>query len=149
MTPRLRLFIASFAVALLALTVPVRAAGTLTVTSSYNSVSGMTLYTLAWTSTAGGAVSGNAFPVKRGRVIQVKFMPTLVSTQPSDLYDVTLIDEESVDLLNGQGANLSNAEGLYLQFNPPLWHDDTQDLDLVVANAGAAKTGTVYLWVAN
>lgn len=149
MTSRFRLFIASFAVACLALIGPVHAAGTLTVTTTYSASSGMTLYTLAWTSTAGGAVSGNAFAVKRGRIIQVKFVPAAAGDQPTDLYDVTLIDEHSIDLLNGQGANLSNATGLYLQFNPSLWHDETQDLDLVVANAGATKKGTVYLWVAN
>lgn len=108
---------------------------------------GVTLYTVSWTSTAGGAVSGNAFPVKSGLILQVKFMPGSGGTQPTDLYDITLSDEQSVDVLNAQGSNLSNATGLYLQFDPPLWHDGDNDLDLVVSNAGASKTGTFYVWV--
>jgi hypothetical protein len=145
---RFRLLLGAVVIACVATTAPLKAVGTLTVTTA-DVGGGVTLYTLAWTSTAGGGVSGNAFSVRRGRILQVKFMPNTAGTQPTDLYDITLVDEESIDLLNGQAANLSNATGLYLQFNPPLWHDETQDLDLVVANAGAAKTGTVYLWVAN
>lgn len=127
-------------------------AGTLTVTSS-SVGGGVAKYTLAWVSTAGGAVSANAFAVKRGELLQVKFVPDGGGTQPTDLYDVTLVDENSIDVLAGAGANLSNAAStikvpsfgattLYRYF-----HDGTQTLDLVVANAGAAKGGTVHLWV--
>jgi hypothetical protein len=74
-------------------------------------------------------------------------------TQPSDLYDVTLVDTNAIDVIAGVGANLSNATStlkvpsfgtttLYRYY-----HDGTQQLDLVVANAGAAKGGTVVLWV--
>lgn len=132
--------------ALVMLSTHVGAAGTVTVTS-VDVGQGVTLYTVAWTSTAGGAVSANAFAVKAGSILQVKFMPNTAGTQPTDLYDATLVDEQSIDILNGQAANLSNATGLYLQFSPPLRHDGDNDLDLVIANAGNAKTGTVYVWV--
>lgn len=137
---------ATIALAMVLLIAPVLAVGTLTAAAT-DAGEGVTLYTLSWTSTAGGAVSGNAFAVKRGHILQVKFVPGSGGTQPTDLYDITLTDEQSVDLLNAQGSNLSNATGLYLQFDPPLWHDADNDLDLVVANAGASKTGTVYVWV--
>lgn len=146
MVMRMRRFL--FVLALLATMIssPLGAVGTVTVTTA-DAGNGVTLYTVAWTSTAGGAVSGNAFAVKRGHLKQIKFVPNSAGTQPTDLYDVTLVDENSIDVLNSQGANLSNSAGLYLQFDPPLWHDADNDLDLVVANAGNAKGGTVYLWV--
>ena len=138
-------------IAALALGVPVSAAGTATV--AITSVGGgITKITIAWTSTAGGAVSANAFAAPRGELLQVKFVPGSGGTQPSDLYDITLIDTDSVDVLAGAGANLSNAAG---SFKVPSFgattlfrylHDGAQNLDLVVANAGAAKTGTVTLW---
>lgn len=125
---------------------PVTAAGTLTVTTSVVG-DGVTKYTIAWTSTAGGAVSGNAFAVKRGQLLQVKFVPNTGATQPTDLYDATLIDTDSLDVLAGAGADLSNSAAKLILFNPTLFNDATQNMDLVIANAGNAKTGTVYLWV--
>jgi hypothetical protein len=127
-------------------------AGTLTVTSSQLR-GGVTKYTLLWLSTAGGAVSANSFPVRVGELLQVKFVPDGGGTAPSDLYDVTLVDTDAVDVLAGAGANLSGTLSsikipsfgtttLYRYF-----HDGSQNLDLVVANGGNAKGGTVYLWV--
>lgn len=126
-------------------------AGTLTRTSARVAF-GATKVTLAWVSTSGGAVSGNAFAAPAGELLQVKFVPDAAATQPSDQYDATLVDENGVDVLAGAGANLSNAAGsikvpsfgattLFRYF-----HDGAQNLDLVIANAGAAKGGTVVLW---
>jgi hypothetical protein len=126
-------------------------AGTVTTTTTQGG--GVTKYSIAWVCTAGGAVSGNLFDVVRGELLQVKFVPDGGGTQPSDLYDVTLVDTNAIDVIAGVGANLSNATStlkvpsfgtttLYRYY-----HDGTQQLDLVVANAGAAKGGTVVLWV--
>lgn len=134
---------------LLAVAAP-RAAGTVTVTSA-GIGGGITRYTIVWTSTAGGAVSGNAFSVNRGEILQVKFVPDGGGTQPTDLYDITLVDAASVDYLAGVGANLSNATSTVTvpkvnsSFRP--FVDGTFTLDLVVANAGSAKAGTVILWI--
>lgn len=123
------------------------AAGTVTVTTAVISGSSVTRYTIAWTSTAGGAVSANTFSVKAGHLIEIKFVPGSAGNQPTDLYDVTLIDTDSIDLLSGRGANLSNATSSRMVWDPPLYHDATQAFDLVVANAGNAKSGTVILYV--
>lgn len=140
-------------VGLLALiTAPVFAVGTVVVTT-LEIGGGVTKYTVDWTSDASGAVSSNAFNVKRGELLQVKFVPDGGGTQPTDLYDVTLVDSNSVDVLAGGGANLSNAAStikvpsfgattLYRYY-----HDGTSTLDLVVANAGNAKGGLLILWV--
>ena len=122
------------------------AAGTVTVTSAVVAP-GVTKYTIAWTSTAGGAVSGNAFVVKPGRLLEIKFVPNTSATQPTDLYDVTLVDTDNVDVLNGRGVDRSNATSSILLWDPPMFRDGLQNLDLVVANAGNAKTGTVILYV--
>ncbi len=127
-------------------------AGTLTV-SRASLRYGVTKYTLAWTSSAGGTVSGNAFAVVAGELLQAKFVPGTSGSQPTNLYDVTLVDTDSVDVLNGIGANLSNAANTIdvptfgAASTHRYFHDASQSLDLVVANAGNAKSGTVYLWV--
>lgn len=133
-------------------------AGTNTVTSA-EIASGITKYTCAWTSTAGGAVSANLFDIRRGTLLQVKFVPGTGGTQPTNNYTVALNDTDGLDVLAGvgQGTNLSNVTpslkvpyfGLAAtQVFSPYFHDGSQQLDLVVAAAGAAKTGTVMLWIA-
>jgi hypothetical protein len=148
MTPRslLRSALLLVAVLWLVASAPLSATGTVVVTTA-NVGGGVTKYTIAWTSTAGGAVSGNTFSVKSGRILAVKFMPNTSATQPTNLYDATLIDTDSVDILNAAATDLSNSAGRYFSFDPPLFLDGTQVLDLVIANAGAAKTGTVSIWV--
>lgn len=134
---------------ILALTVPVGAVGTATVTSAtVRDVSTRYLrYTIAWTSSAGGAVSGNTFTVVSGRIVSVRFVPGSGGTQPTDAYDVTLIDTNSVDVLFGAGANLSNTLSTVTRLSPAYFQDGSRVLDLVVANAGDSKTGTVQVLV--
>lgn len=124
-------------------------AGTLTVTTA-DKGQGVTQYTMAWVSTAGGAVSANAFPMKAGTIVGWKAVPDGGGTQPTDLYDLTLDDTNTVDLLAGGGANLSNATSTrkvpFLSTYGRVYFEGG-NVDLVVANAGAAKGGTVYVWV--
>ena len=121
---------------------PAQAVGTLSVTGPTNG-----LITIAWTSSAGGAVSGNSFTVPNAQIKQVKYVPGSGGSQPTDLYDITLTDADGLDLLGGTGANLSNAAAaLFTDLN--VWivlPAAANTVDLVVANAGNAKSGTVYL----
>lgn len=101
-------------------------------------------HSIAWTSDASGNVSGNAATVKRGMLRQVKFIPGSGGAQPTDLYDVTLLDADGADLLVGNGANKSNASAIwYLPTNPIMV--EAGDVTPTVANAGNAKTGTIIL----
>src|SRR5688572_18993124 len=99
-------------------------AGTVTPTFSTQD-SMITKIAVAWVSSAGGAVSGNAstIAVPKGRLLQVQIVPDAGGTQPSDLYDLTLIDTNSIDLLNdgttAHGSNLSNSAGKYIRFSEP------------------------------
>jgi hypothetical protein len=69
---------------------------------------GVTKYSIAWTSDASGNVNSTPVALKRGRLLQVKFVPTNGGTQPSNNYAATLLDGDDVDLLVGKGATLSN-----------------------------------------
>lgn len=135
--------------ALLLWSVPSFAAGTATVTSGLvrDNNTRYQKYRIAWTATAGGAVSGNTFTVAAGRLVSVRFVPGTSGTQPTDQYDVTLIDTNSVDVLFGAGANLSNAASTVSRLSPAYFQDGSRVLDLVVANAGDSKTGVVEILV--
>lgn len=118
----------------------------MTTTSTGAAVPYSQVYAMTLTSTAGGAVSGNAQTVALGQLVQVKVIPAAGGTQPTDLFDLTLLDADGVDVLSGAGANKSNASATATVFNPPVWLDTTT-LDPVLANAGSAKVVTVKLFV--
>jgi len=108
-----------------------------------------------WLSDAAGAVSGILSDPVNGEIEKVVFVPDGGGTQPSDLYDVTLLDEDGFDVLAGQGANLSNVNKSQVCPGIPLKDGATTSvkkgivngtLQLVVTNAGNAKGGIVYLY---
>jgi len=120
------------------------ASGTVTVTRTQLG-SQYVLFAIAWTSTAGGAVSGNTLGIGRGKIIQVEFVPS-ASNAPTDLYDAQLNDSYgTVNVLSTGGDNLSATTSKILQLVPPFYVDGVMTLDLVIANAGASKQGTVYV----
>ena len=144
----------------LCLIVPLSATGTVVVTTAEN-VPGTVIYSVAWTSAVGGAVTGNVssgwgltsglvYPI-RGKLTQVKFIPNTGVTQPTDAYDVTIVDSDGASLLVidavDYGANLSNAAPKIGVFSPPIYLDGSKTLDVRVANAGDAKTGIVQFWI--
>jgi hypothetical protein len=111
-------------------------------------------YTWSWTSAADGTVS-SASPYKiSGEILRVVFNPG--ATAPTTLYDITLTDENSMDVLAGQGGNLSEVnttnvcpgvplkDGTTTSTRPIAVHDT---LTLNVTNAGDSKQGTVDVYV--
>lgn len=128
-------------------------AGTVVVTTE-DLGGGYTKYSIAWLSSAGGAVTENAVALKRGHIHQVKCIPDAGGTQPTDLYDLTFVDAITggVDFFTGIGANLSNANR---KIGVPQVGDGTTALQRVfveagtyyptIANAGSAKGGTIVL----
>lgn len=125
-----------------------------TVTESFQDHRTVRKLSLAWTSDASGAVSGTDSSVVSGEILRVTFVPGAGAVQPTDLYDLTLLDEDGVDVLQGLGANLSNANTTSVA---PLLGDGTAadsvhvavdgPLSLVVAAAGNAKSGTLILYL--
>lgn len=148
---RHRLAILSVALLVLVLAAPAWAAGSITVTRTDVGAS-IVRYTLAWTCDASGAVSGQQLNIRSGHIAFVKFVPGAGGSQPTDLYDAQLQDGNDVDLLNdgttAAGSNLSNATSKILALWPPPYYDASASLELVISNAGNAKTGTVYIYVA-
>lgn len=121
-------------------------AGTATVTQLYKSRK-VKSYSIAWTSTAGGAVSANAFATIGGYIVRVTVVPGSGGSAPTDLYDATLVDADNIDVLDATGANLAAATGVTFNFDPPLFLPSGGTLDLVIANAGNAKTGRVDIYI--
>jgi hypothetical protein len=113
-------------------------------------------YVLAWTSDASGNVSGIPAPTMNGTICKVEFVPGSGGNAPTDQYDVTLTDIAGVDVLGGQGANLSNAAASAVVPGVPFKDGTTistapcvisDPLTLNVTNAGNAKSGQVILYV--
>jgi len=127
-------------------------AGTLTVTT--DTIGGapgtlkFTRYTCAWVATAGGAVSGNAFAIVPGAIVSMRFTPGSGGDQPTNLYDVTIPETGGLaDLSEGGGTDCVNTGDVLKKLNPPTWQDGSRTIDVVVANAGNAKKGTVTILV--
>ena len=117
---------------------------------------GMRKIKLAWTCTAGGAVSGFLLGVTRGMIRKMVTIPAGGGSAPSDNYDITLLDDEGADVLNGRGADRDTAN--IEQVCPGVTCTDgtsptsvpvavASDLQLVIASAGASKSGTIVLYI--
>lgn len=107
------------------------------------------IYDMAWTSSAGGAVQELPIALDTpGALMQVDITPDTGGTQPTDLFDVTLLTAISggVDLLAGQGADASNASVRVLTFDPPILLT-AANLYPTLANAGNAKTGRIRFYI--
>jgi len=129
-------------------------AGTLSL--SYSETRTVKKVTFDWLSDASGNVSGTHTKHLSGEILRVVFIPDSGGTQPTDLYDVTLEDDSGMDVLAGQGANLSNASTTNVTPGVPFKDGATTSvskmvvddlLELKVSNAGNAKGGQVILYI--
>ncbi len=110
-----------------------------------------------WASNESGAVLESATPshVVSGQIIGVRFVPVVspVGSQPTDAYDVTLLDESGLDVLINVGANCSYFSTSTNNYRTPYTSDGglvqfvNSVLSPVVANGGATKAGVIYLYV--
>jgi hypothetical protein len=118
-------------------------AGTVTTTEvTHTSIKKVTF---DWLSTSLGAASATTSAGFDGELLGVLFIPDSGDTAPSDAYDVTLADEDSIDLLFGQGANLSGTASVAVLSNLGIVAKET--LSLTVSNAGDANGGNVIVYV--
>lgn len=110
---------------------------------------------LGWTASGGGAVNGNYTTRIGGTIVRVVFIPSTTAV-PTNNYDVTLLDENGVDVLGGQGANLSDTTPTDMAPAMPLTDGVTSGLapvaiddilELRVTNAGANGAGQVILYM--
>jgi hypothetical protein len=112
-------------------------------------------YTLAWVSHTDGSVDLDTDQPIVGELLRVVFIPS-GSAAPTTLYDVVLKDSHGVDVLAGQGANLSEVNTTHVCPGVPLKDGTTTStrpvalagvLNLEVTNAGSGKGGSVILYV--
>jgi hypothetical protein len=115
-----------------------------------------------WTSTSGGAVSGNIastftaskqdyeppLTAIKGRLNWTQLIPgasgDLTTTLPTDAYDVTIKDAYGHDILDGNGANMSGTVSNLLVESTGNRRIDSE-LTLAIANAGSATTGRIII----
>jgi hypothetical protein len=118
-------------------------AGTVTATEELSGAVKKVIFD--WLTDASGDATKSTTNGINGIIQSVIFVPDTSATQPSDQYDVTILDDSSIDLLNGQGLNLSNVNTVVLvdNFNPI----PGNKLNLVVDNGGNAKGGVVYVYI--
>jgi len=98
-----------------------------------------------WTSDASGDADGSTTAVFSGKLVQVTTVPDGVAAPTAD-YDVEVRDADGVDLLAGAGADrhTSNTEHIT---SASLGAVCASALTLVVANAGNATEGVVYVYI--
>ena len=119
-------------------------AGTVTITEEL--LSNIKKITFVWTASAGGAADGTTTNVYSGLLAYVVTVPGAGGDAPTDNYDVTLVDESSIDVGIGQLANRDTANTEWVVTGMGTVVGDT--LTLHVTNAGNAKTGTVVAYIA-
>jgi hypothetical protein len=105
---------------------------------------------LVWVSDdATGAVSGTTTFETCGQLMRLTTVPAAGGSAPTDNYDLTIKDEDGLDILNGLGADRSATVTQHKVSNDGLLFTVATTLTLAVANAGNAKGGTVYLYFLN
>jgi hypothetical protein len=118
--------------------------------------------TIDWTSTDGGAVSGDiaatftaskkdyepALTAIRGKFQSAQFIPgkggDLATDLPTNLYDVTITDAYGQDILGAQGGDRSGTESDIILEGSGQWRIDSE-LTLTIAAAGNATKGRIII----
>ena len=121
-------------------------AGSITTTTTKNG--SIYKYSMACTSDASGDVNVDTIDLVQGEIIEVQYSPG--GTTPSDNYDIVMNDSNSVDILTGTGANLSNSTHTYKVPAVSTYFKvfiEAGAYDLVVSNLGNAKGCIVTVYV--
>lgn len=132
-------------------------AGSLGVANNNESLFGFPIrkYTLSLTSDASGNVSGNNTSRLSGTIVRVTFDPDGTDV-PTSNYDLVLNDENGVDVLAGQGANLSDTTSTSVIPGIPFKDGTTTsvgpmvidgELTPVASNMGNAKKTKIILYL--
>jgi len=123
---------------------------TSTTTVSGTNLDGVSVIALDWLSNATGDADCTVSGV-RGLINRVTFKPDSGGTQPTNAYDITLKDEDGIDILVNGGANLSNTTATSIACmvvsGSGYWPMAVAgDLTLAVNDAGNAKGGIIRIY---
>lgn len=99
-----------------------------------------------WTSDASGNADKATTRAYNGVIERLVTIPGSGGTQPTDDYDVELVDEDGVDVLMGAGHDRSNAD-IEQVLASALGCVANDTLTLQVSNAGNAKSGVVVVYL--
>lgn len=136
--------VAGVAAALALLCAPhARAAGTVTTVETTQTSVRKVVW--SWLSTAGGVADGATTAAFDGRVIGLATIPS-GGAAPDDNYDITITDAAGHDVLMGAGRDRDTANTEYVA-EASLAGVASSRLTLNVSAAGAAKAGTVILYI--
>ena len=115
-----------------------------TITASETTIGSVRQIVFSWLTDGSGDATATATGKEySGDLIKVLYVPG--TTTPSNLYDITLTDGDSYDLLAGQGTDCPN--GSTLVITGGLLPVATSAISLTVANGGAIKTGKVVIYL--
>jgi hypothetical protein len=100
----------------------------------------------AWTSAADGSASQATTFAYDGKIELLTTVPSGGGTAPSDNYDITLLDSDSVDVLAGAGLD-RDATATEQAVSAVLGAVAGSKLTFTLANAGDSKQGTCYVYL--
>lgn len=100
-----------------------------------------------WTCTSAGAYAGASTNRYNGIVLKLITVPAGGGDAPTTLYDITITDGDSVDVLGGAGADRSTTLQEVKAQSDGLANVKSSLLTLNVSNAGDIKQGTVILYI--
>ena len=135
------------------------AAGTLTETPPNNADRfnrPIQKYSYAWTSDASGNVERYTTSAINGALVNVEIVPDSGGSAPTANYDLVINDASGVDVLAGGGGNLSATVPSRLRphfsqtisaVSYPFEVCVYEQLQIVISNAGNAKSGTIIIYV--
>ena len=104
---------------------------------------------LVCTSNASGAVNKTTAGKISGFITEIRIVPNTDGSQPTNLFDVVINDEDAFDILWAGGANLANDSNTllcpFVTSNIPHSESPTT-LNVQISNAGASKIVTIYIF---
>ena len=100
-----------------------------------------------WLSATGGAVDSDAEGWYCGKIVKVSLASDSGGTAPTNAYDVTIEDEDGLDVLCGEGADVTAAATVYIHDPTKMLWVRSNVLTLKVASAGDAKGGVVTMLI--
>lgn len=108
---------------------------------------GIEVVTVPWTCDSAGdaAVSVNL----DGLLMRTQTIPGATSFAPTTLYDLTVLDADTFDVLGGMGADRSATVVETIDAFTDTWMDRTVSglHTMTIANAGSLNTGTVRFYL--
>lgn len=100
-----------------------------------------------WLSASDGTVSSAASGWYCGKIVKVSLASDASPSAPTDGYDVTIEDGDGLDVLSGNGADVTAAATVYINDPTKMLWVRSGTLTLKVTNAGAEKGGVVTLYI--